>query len=31
MGAVHNAENVGEEECELLIGYDSAFREVVGE
>lgn len=30
-GAVHNAENIGGEECELLIGYNSAFRQVVGE
>lgn len=31
MGAMHNAENVGDEECELLICFDTARREVVGE
>lgn len=31
MGAVHNAVNIGEEECELLIIFDTAERQVVGE
>ncbi|MDN3495505.1 cupin domain-containing protein [Planococcus sp. APC 4015] len=31
MGSVHNAENIGEDTCELLICFDTASREVVGE
>ena len=31
IGAMHRAENIGEDESELLICYDSAYREVVGE
>ncbi len=30
-GAVHNATNIGDDECELLICFDTARREVVGE
>lgn len=30
-GAIHNATNIGDEECELLICFDTATREVVGE
>ena len=30
-GALHRAENIGEDECELVICYDNARREVVGE
>jgi quercetin dioxygenase-like cupin family protein len=30
-GATHNAVNIGDEECELLIVFDTAEREVVGE
>ncbi len=30
-GAVHNATNIGDEECELLICFDTAERQVVGE
>ena len=31
MGSVHNATNIGDEMCELLICFDTASREVVGE
>ncbi|BDZ44539.1 hypothetical protein GCM10025866_04480 [Naasia aerilata] len=31
VGSVHNAENIGDEECELLITFDTARRQVVGE
>jgi len=31
MGTVHNAQNVGDADCELLIAFDTATREVVGE
>ncbi len=31
MGAIHNAINIGDEECELLITYNTAKRQVVGE
>lgn len=30
-GAMHRAENIGDGECELLICYDNANRQVVGE
>jgi len=30
-GSVHNATNIGDEQCELLICFDTATREVVGE
>ncbi|WP_022885532.1 cupin domain-containing protein [Glaciibacter superstes] len=30
-GAIHNAANIGDEPCELLICFDTAYREVVGE
>lgn len=30
-GAIHNAQNVGDEECELLICFDTAQRQVIGE
>jgi len=30
-GSVHNATNIGDEQCELLICFDTASREVVGE
>lgn len=30
-GELHRAENIGSDECELLICYDSANRQVVGE
>jgi len=30
-GSVHNATNIGDEQCELLICFDTARREVVGE
>jgi len=30
-GAIHNALNIGDTECELLICFDTAAREVVGE
>lgn len=30
-GATHNAVNIGDEECELLIIFDTAERQVVGE
>lgn len=31
LGATHNAVNIGDEECELLIVFDTAERQVVGE
>lgn len=31
MGAIHNATNIGDETCELLICFDTAERQVVGE
>ena len=31
MGATHNAVNIGDEECELLIIFDTARRQVIGE
>jgi quercetin dioxygenase-like cupin family protein len=31
VGSIHNAENIGDEECELLIAFDTAQRQVVGE
>lgn len=31
LGAIHNAVNIGDEECELLIIFDTAEREVIGE
>lgn len=31
VGAVHNARNIGQEDCELLICFDTARRQVVGE
>lgn len=31
MGATHNAENIGGEQCELVICFDTASRQVVGE
>jgi len=31
MGSVHNATNIGDEMCELLICFNTAQREVVGE
>jgi quercetin dioxygenase-like cupin family protein len=30
-GSIHNATNIGDEQCELLICFDTAKREVVGE
>lgn len=30
-GSIHNATNIGDEQCELLICFDTASREVVGE
>ena len=30
-GSVHNATNIGDEQCELLICFDTASRQVVGE
>ena len=30
-GSIHNATNIGTEQCELVIMYSSAYREVVGE
>jgi quercetin dioxygenase-like cupin family protein len=30
-GAWHNAVNIGDDECELLITYNTAHREVIGE
>ncbi len=31
LGSVHNATNIGDETCELLICFDTANRQVVGE
>ena len=31
MGATHNAVNIGDDECELVIIFDTARRQVVGE
>lgn len=31
LGAIHNATNIGDEECELLITFDTAKRQVIGE
>jgi len=31
MGATHNAVNIGDEECELVIIFDTARRQVIGE
>lgn len=31
VGAVHNATNIGDERCELLICFDTPSRQVVGE
>lgn len=30
-GSIHNATNIGDEQCELLICFDTASRQVVGE
>lgn len=30
-GSIHNATNIGDAECELLICFDTATREVIGE
>ena len=30
-GSIHNATNIGDDQCELLICFDTARREVVGE
>lgn len=31
LGAIHNAKNIGDDMCELVIIYDTAKREVIGE
>lgn len=31
VGSIHNATNIGDEQCELVIVFDTAHREVIGE
>ena len=31
VGSIHNATNIGDEQCELVIVFDTASREVIGE